>query len=78
MTVLTAEHIEDLIRRSLPDAAISAEDIRGDGAHFAVTVIWSGFDNLSRVAQHRQVYEALAGHVDDGSLHAVQITTRAG
>lgn len=76
MTLLTAEMMTDLIRRSLADAVVSAEDVRGDGAHFAVTVTSKEFDGLSRIEQHRKVYAALAGHVDDGSLHAIQIKTR--
>ena len=76
MTNLNAEMITDLIRRSLADAVVSAEDLRGDGAHFAVTVTSKDVDGLSRIEQHRKVYAALAGHVDDGSLHAIQIKTR--
>lgn len=75
MTALTAETLAELIRRSIPDAAVEALDLRGDGAHFSVTVVSRVFDGLSRIEQHRKVYQALAGHVDDGSLHAIQIKT---
>jgi len=75
MTVLTAESLADLIRRGIPDAAVAAQDLRGDGAHFSVTVEAAAFKGLSRIEQHRKVYQALAGHVDDGSLHAIQIKT---
>lgn len=73
---LKAEHIVELIQRHLPEARVMADDLRGDGAHFAVTVICPAFQGLSRIAQHRKVYAALEGHVTDGSLHAVQLTTR--
>jgi len=75
MTALTAETLAELIRRSIPDAAVEALDLRGDGAHFSVTVVSKAFDGLSRIEQHRKVYQVLAGHVDDGSLHAIQIKT---
>lgn len=75
---LKTEHLVDLIRRQLPDAEVTAQDTRGDGAHFAVTVVCPAFEGLSRIDQHRKVYAALSGHVADGSLHAVQLTTRAG
>jgi acid stress-induced BolA-like protein IbaG/YrbA len=75
---LKAEQLVDLIRRQLPAAEVAVEDTRGDGAHFAVVVTCSDFQGLSRIEQHRKVYAALAGHVADGSLHAVQLTTRAG
>lgn len=74
---LKAEQLVDLIRRQLPDADITALDTRGDGAHFAVTVVCASFSGLNRIEQHRKVYAALSGHVADGSLHAVQLTTRA-
>ncbi len=74
---LKAEHLVDLIHRQLPDAQVLAQDTRGDGAHFAVTVICASFAGLSRIDQHRKVYAALSGHVADGSLHAVQLSTRA-
>lgn len=75
MTALTADTLTDLIRRSMPDAIVEAQDMRGDGAHFAVSVVSKAFDGLSRIEQHRKVYQALSGHVDDGSLHAIQIKT---
>ncbi len=74
---MKAEHLVDLIHRQLPDAQVTAQDTRGDGAHFAVTVICASFAGLSRIDQHRKVYAALSGHVADGSLHAVQLSTRA-
>ncbi|MDY0009060.1 MAG: BolA/IbaG family iron-sulfur metabolism protein [Bdellovibrionales bacterium] len=73
---LKAEQLVDLIRRHMPGAAVTAEDTRGDGAHFAVTVTCATFEGLGRIDQHRKVYAALSGHVADGSLHAVQLTTR--
>lgn len=75
---LKAEYLVELIRRQMPGAEVTAEDTRGDGAHFAVTVVCRDFAGLSRIEQHRRVYAALSGHVADGSLHAVQLTTRAG
>lgn len=75
---LKAEQLVELIRRQMPAAEVVAEDTRGDGAHFAVTVTCRDFEGLSRIDQHRKVYAALAGHVADGSLHAVQLTTKAG
>lgn len=73
---LDTDNIATLIRRHIPDAVVTAEDVRGDGAHFSVTVISRNFDGLTRIDQHRLVYQALAGHVNDGSLHALQLTTR--
>ena len=74
---LKAEHLVELVRRHLPEAEVTAEDTRGDGAHFALTVVCRDFAGMSRIEQHRRVYAALSGHIVDGGLHAVQLTTRA-
>lgn len=75
---LKAEQLIELIRRHMPEAAVTAEDTRGDGAHFTVTVTSPSFAGLSRIEQHRKVYAALEGHLADGGLHAVQLSTRTG
>lgn len=73
---MDAAMFEALIRSALPEATVRVEDLRGDGSHFAATVIAPQFSGLSRLQQHRMVYAALEGHVG-GDLHALQLTTRA-
>ena len=73
---MDAAMLEALIRSALPGAAVRVEDLRGDGNHFAATVISPQFAGLSRLQQHRLVYAALEGRVG-GDLHALQLTTRA-
>lgn len=74
---LDTQTITDLIRREWPDAVVEAQDLRGDGSHYAVTVVSQAFAGKSRIEQHRMVYGILGGQVADGSLHALQLTTRA-
>ena len=71
---MAAEHIAGLIREGLPGAEVAITDLAGDGDHYAARVVWDGFKGMSRVAQHKAVYEALGGRMG-GVLHALQLTT---
>jgi stress-induced morphogen len=69
--------LEHLLRDAFPDASeLSVVDRTGGGDHFHVTVVSRRFDGLSRIDQHRLVYEALASPLGDGSIHELRITTR--
>lgn len=57
-----AETIYALISQGVHGAEVSLEDIRGDGGHFAVTVISPVFSGLSLIQQHQMVYAALQGY----------------
>jgi stress-induced morphogen len=71
---MAAADIEALIRAALPDAKIEIRDLRGDGDHYAATVVSQAFAGLPRVRQHQLVYRALGGRMG-GELHALQLTT---
>ena len=73
---MAAADIEALIRAALPDARIEIRDLRGDGDHYAATVVSAAFAGLPRVRQHQLVYKALGGRMG-GELHALQLTTSA-
>jgi stress-induced morphogen len=69
--------LEQLLREAFPDAnELSIRDRTGAGDHFHVTVAAPRFSGLSLVDQHRLVYDALAGPLEDGSIHELRITTR--
>jgi stress-induced morphogen len=73
---MPAADIERLIREALPDAEVKIEDLRGDGDHYAATVVSEAFRGKSRVQQHQMVYAALKGRMG-GELHAMALQTRA-
>ena len=73
---MTAGDIEQLIKDALPDAHVTIADLRGDGDHYAATVISSAFRGKSRVQQHQLVYDALRGRMG-GQLHALALQTSA-
>ena len=73
---MTADEISDMIRAALPDAEVAISDLAGDGEHYAARVVSAAFAGLTRVAQHKLVYDALGGRMG-GVLHALQLTTAA-
>ena len=73
---MDAAMIERLIKESLPDAQVSIEDLRGDGDHYAATVVSAAFKGKTRVQQHQMVYQALQGRMGN-ELHALALQTAA-
>jgi len=73
---MDAAEIERLIREGIPNAEVRIEDLRGDGDHYAATVISPVFAGKSRVQQHQMVYQALKGNMG-GQLHALALNTSA-
>jgi stress-induced morphogen len=72
---MDASEIETMIKEAMPDAQVRIDDLRGDGDHYAATVISAAFAGKTRVQQHQMVYAALKGRMG-GQLHALQLTTQ--
>lgn len=71
---MQADEIERLIRNAIPDAEVTIRDLAGDGDHYAAHVVSPSFAGMTRVKQHKAVYDALGGRMG-GELHALQLTT---
>ena len=71
---MEAGEIEQLIKEGLPDAAVTIEDLRGDGDHYACHVVSEAFRGKSRIQQHQMVYAALQGRMGT-QLHALALQT---
>ena len=71
---MDAGEIEKLIKEGLPDAAVTIEDLRGDGEHYACHVVSEAFRGKSRIQQHQMVYAALQGRMGT-QLHALALQT---
>jgi len=71
---MPAAEIERLIREALPDAAVTIDDLRGDGDHYAAHVVSAAFKGKTRVQQHQMVYQALKGRMGN-ELHAMALQT---
>ena len=73
----TTDHLEALLRESFPGATeLAAIDRTGTGDHFQVVVADARLDGLSLVDQHRLVYDALDGPLQDGTIHELRIKTK--
>ena len=73
---MTAAENEELILKSFPDAKITIDDLRGDGDHYAAQIVSEQFKGLTRVQQHKLVYNALGGKMGS-ELHALALNTSA-
>ena len=71
---LSAQEITKLIKKKLPDAIIEVNDIRGDNNHYHAKIISQRFKGLSKLKQHKMVYEAIGPHMGT-TLHALMLTT---
>ena len=72
---MTKEEIITLIKKSIPDALITIEDLRGDGDHYSATIISKSFQGKSRIMQHKIVYDSLKGRMGT-ELHALMLKTK--
>jgi len=74
---MEADAIRAILVQAFPDAVdLDVEDRTGTGDHFQVTVASPGFEGLSLLDQHRQVNDALATPLGDGSIHELRIKTK--
>jgi stress-induced morphogen len=68
---VTPEEIKERIEAAIPDAQAS---VTGDGHHFNAAVSSPAFAGLSRIAQHRLVYDVFGSELGD-RIHALAIQT---
>ncbi len=67
--------IERLIAAALPGADVEVVD-EGGGDHLRAIVAAPQFAGRSRIDQHRMVRAPVQHLMDDGSIHALSITTK--
>lgn len=70
------EEIRQRIEASIPGAQAEVEDYTGGGDHFRATVTAAAFAGLSRIAQHRLVYDVFGAEIG-GAIHALSLKTQA-
>jgi stress-induced morphogen len=71
----SAEDIRQRIEAAIPGAQAEVEDYTGTGDHFSATVTAEAFEGLSRIAQHRLVYDVFGSEVG-GAIHALALKTQ--
>ena len=70
----TSQELQQRIQAALPGASVSVEDTTGGGDHFRAEVVSDRFDGLSRIEQHKLVYNVFGAEVG-GPIHALSIKT---
>jgi stress-induced morphogen len=70
----TAEELKRRIESGIPGSRVQVEDLTGGGDHFQATVAAPAFAGLSRIQQHRLVYDVFGDEVG-GPIHALSIKT---
>ena len=73
---LTPDEVKSLIKKNIPDAKIEITDLKGDNNHYHAKIVSSKFKGLSKINQHKLVYQALGKHMGT-TLHALMLTTKA-
>jgi acid stress-induced BolA-like protein IbaG/YrbA len=70
----TPEELKTRIEAGIPG---SRAEVTGDGHHFNAVVSAQAFAGLSRIAQHRLVYDVFGSELGD-RIHALSIQTTTG
>ena len=71
---LKLEEIKSLIKKAIPDAEITIQDLAGDENHYSATIKSKIFNGKSRIEQHKLVYKALDGKMGN-ELHSLALNT---
>ncbi len=71
----SAEDIRQRIETAIPGAEVEVEDYTGGGDHFSATVTADAFEGLSRIQQHRLVYDVFGAEIG-GAIHALALKTQ--
>jgi stress-induced morphogen len=72
--VPTADELKIRIEEAIPGAEAAVEDLTGGGDHFRAEVVSDRFDGLSRIDQHKLVYDVFGDEVG-GPIHALSLKT---
>jgi acid stress-induced BolA-like protein IbaG/YrbA len=66
------EELKQRIEAGIPGSQVQ---VSGDGHHFEAVVAAPAFDGLSRIAQHKLVYDVFGAELG-GRIHALSIKTQ--
>ena len=70
----TAEELKERIEAAFPGATADVEDLTGGGDHFRAEIVSDRFAGLSRIDQHRLVYDVFGAEIG-GPIHALSLKT---
>ena len=70
----TPNELKQRIEDALPGAEVLVEDLTGGGDHFRAEVVSERFAGISRIQQHKLIYDVFGAEVG-GPIHALSIKT---
>jgi stress-induced morphogen len=70
----STDEVRNRIEAALPGSRASVTDITGGGDHLRAEVQYAGFAGLSRIEQHKLVYEVFGDEIG-GPIHALSLKT---
>ena len=70
----SADELKERIESALPGSEVAVEDLTGGGDHFRAEIVSDRFAGLSRIEQHKLVYDVFGTEVG-GPIHALSIKT---
>jgi len=70
----SADELRTRIEEALPGADVNVIDTTGGGDHFRAEIVSERFDGLTRIQQHKLIYDVFGDEVG-GAIHALSIKT---
>jgi stress-induced morphogen len=70
----SADELKTRIEEAIPGSQARVEDLTGGGDHFRAEIVSDRFDGLSRIDQHKLVYDVFGDEVG-GAIHALSLKT---
>jgi stress-induced morphogen len=70
----SSDSLKQRIEAAFPGSLVTVEDTTGGGDHFRAEIVSDRFDGLSRIQQHKLVYDVFGTEVG-GAIHALSIKT---
>jgi stress-induced morphogen len=74
--VIRTDVLTDYILKTMPDAVVTVTDRTGTMDHLKVVVVSDAFKGKNLLDRHRLIYQALDVPMQDGRIHALELTAR--
>jgi stress-induced morphogen len=72
--VPSIDEVQQRIERALPGSRANVLDLTGGGDHLRAEVVYPGFAGLTRIQQHKLVYDVFGDEIG-GPIHALSLKT---
>jgi len=72
----STDDLKTRIEAAIPGARAEVLDLTGGGDHFRANVVSPAFEGMTRIAQHKLVYDVFGAEIG-GPIHALSLSTKA-